>query len=222
MCVLGILIHVFGSLLPAGSFSEFFRNIIPGRGIRLCGYSCGIRSQIGNKTDRSLTFDIHAFIELLRDPHGLRCREIQRLGSLLLKRTGRERQRCLLGPLTMLYVSDLEFLMRKLFADRMRLFLGMDGHLFVSPEEMRRDRLFLSAYAEFRINRPVFRRNERRDLCLPVCNHAQRDRLHTPRRKTSLDFRPEERGDLVSYHTVENASRLLCVDKIHIDLARIF
>ena len=155
VCVLGIPVHIVGCLLPVGGISEFSRDILPGCSIRLDGYSCGIRSQICDKTDRSLAFDIDAFIELLRDPHGLRRGKIQRLGSLLLQRAGREREGCFFDPLAVLYISNLILCMLEFFTDRPSLFLRGDRHLPVRSEEMRGNRLFLTADIELRIDRPV-------------------------------------------------------------------
>lgn len=52
--------------------------------IRLIRNTDGIRTQVGDQTDRSLSLDVNALIELLGNTHRLGDREIQCLGCLLL------------------------------------------------------------------------------------------------------------------------------------------
>ena len=52
--------------------------------IRLIRNTDGIRTQVGDQADRSLSLNVDAFIELLSDTHRLGDREIQGLGRLLL------------------------------------------------------------------------------------------------------------------------------------------
>ena len=56
------------------------------------------------------------------------------------------------------------------------------------------------------------------DLCLAVCNDPKRHGLYTPCAQSSLDLLPQKGADPVSHHTVQDTSRLLRVDHIHVDL----
>ena len=56
-----------------------------------------ICTQISDHTYCAAALDIHAFIQLLCQTHGLLCRKIQCLCSLLLQSTGSKRKRRILG-----------------------------------------------------------------------------------------------------------------------------
>ena len=82
-------------------------------------------------------------------------------------------------------------------------------------------RLLLAVRLEFCIQRPVFFRNECIDLVLAVADDAQGYRLYSSGAQPALYFCPQKRADLVTHNTIQNTSGLLCVDKIHIDIARL-
>ena len=64
----------------------------------------GICTEICDKTDGTVSLYINTLIQLLGQTHGLLGGKIQRLGGLLLQRTGRKRKRRLLRPLSALYI----------------------------------------------------------------------------------------------------------------------
>ena len=68
---------------------------------------------------------------------------------------------------------------------------------------------------------PVFLRLERLDLRLPVADHARSDGLHAARGQALLDLHPQQRADLVAHQAVEHAARLLRIDQLLIDGARL-
>ena len=58
---LSILFPVF-DLADNVIFAVGFTDKFPYRFIRFLGYTGGIGSQIGNQTDRTISFDVHTFI----------------------------------------------------------------------------------------------------------------------------------------------------------------
>ena len=95
----------------------------------------------------------------------------------------------------------------------LKLFLG--GYLNLSllvSIKMSSQRFLLSADLEICIQRPILLRNKCVDLLLTVCYDPQRDR------QPPLDFLPEQRTDLISYHTVKAPPRLLLIHEIHVDI----
>src|SRR5690606_20295769 len=68
---------------------------------------------------------------------------------------------------------------------------------------------------------PVFARLERLDLFLALDDHAQRRRLYATGRQTGLDLAPQHRREVETDQVVERAPRLLGVDKLAGDGARL-
>ena len=73
---------------------------------------------------------------------------------------------------------------------------------------------------ELRVERPVFLGAERLALLLALDDDPQRDRLHPSGADAALDLLPEQRADLVADQPVEHAARLLGVEQMLIELAR--
>ena len=76
----------------------------------------------------------------------------------------------------------------------------------------------VGAGVEAALEIPVRRDAERHALALPVDHQARRDRLHPAGREAAHDLLPEHRGDLVAVEAVEDASGLLGLDEVHVDL----
>ena len=79
----------------------------------------------------------------------------------------------------------------------------------------------LRAAVEARVEQPVLLALERLDLLLAVNDHARSDRLHTSSGQTLLYLAPEQRGELIADDAVEYAPRLLGIDKVLVDAARV-
>ena len=79
----------------------------------------------------------------------------------------------------------------------------------------------LAARAQVGIHIPVFFRLKLLDFLFSVHHHARGDGLHAARGQAFLDLHPEQRADLVAHQPVEHAARLLGVDQLHIDRARL-
>ena len=71
------------------------------------------------------------------------------------------------------------------------------------------------------MNFPVFFRDEGADLALALDHQFHRHRLHATGRQAAGDLRPEQRRNHVANHPIEEAPRLLGVDAIQIELARL-
>ena len=79
----------------------------------------------------------------------------------------------------------------------------------------------LRAAVETRVEQPVLLALESLDLLLAVNDHARGDGLHTSRGQTLLYLAPEQRGELIADDAVEYAPRLLGIDKVLVDAARV-
>ena len=73
----------------------------------------------------------------------------------------------------------------------------------------------------FGVQRPVFLRNEGLNLGFSLADHAQRRTLHAPRGQTALHFLPEQRREIEADEVIERAARLLRVDEIERQPARL-
>ncbi len=62
--------------------------------------------------------------------------------------------------------------------------------------------------------------HESRDLLLAIADELQRHGLDAPRAQTAAHLVPEDGADLVAHEAIEHAARLLRVDHLHVDLAR--
>ena len=72
-----------------------------------------------------------------------------------------------------------------------------------------------------RVDRPVFLRDERRDLFLALADHAQRGALHAAGGEAAAHFLPQQRREIEADEVVERAARLLRVHQIERKLARL-
>ena len=95
-----------------------------------------------------------------------------------------------------------------------------DRLLAVDPDEVRREGL-AGPRLEDGLERPVLAGRERPDLALPVDDQADRDRLHAPRREAGADFAPQQRTQCVPDEAVDDPARLLRIDQVHVDAARV-
>ena len=68
---------------------------------------------------------------------------------------------------------------------------------------------------------PVLLRQERADLLLALADHAQRRALHAPRRQSAAHLLPQERGKIEADQIIERAARLLGVDELERQSARL-
>ena len=71
------------------------------------------------------------------------------------------------------------------------------------------------------LERPVLDRDEGLDLALAIDDHAHGDGLHAPGGQAAPNLAAQEVADRVADQAVEDAARLLGVDAVHVDAARI-
>ena len=77
------------------------------------------------------------------------------------------------------------------------------------------------ATVQIRERFPVFQRIEGANLALAIHDQAHRHGLHAPRGKPPRHLRPQERRQFKAHHPVEEPSRLLGVDSVFVDRARV-
>ena len=59
------------------------------------------------------------------------------------------------------------------------------------------------------------------DLAFALDDESDRDRLDPPGGQTATDLARQERAERVADQAVDDAAGLLCVDEVHVDLARV-
>ena len=181
MCILNLFIIFFSRtgisyiILSIRSFNIFCCHSY----CFIC-YSCGIRTQIRDHTNRSLSLNIDSFVKLLSQPHGLWCRKIQHLGSFLLQSTGSKRKRCFLSTFSFFHICHRKCCILQSSQHLIHLFSGVNLHLFFgSSIKFCRHWLLLTSHLKLCIQAPILFRYKCIDLFFPVCNDPERCRLYT-------------------------------------------
>ena len=189
-------------------------------GERLVGQALRIGTHIGDETDRAAVSDVHALIELLRNRHGAPRRHAQAAGSLLLQGRGDERGRRAALLFAALDARDFERFGRHGGNDLVGRGFVRDVHLlFRRAVKACRERA--RAAVKQCVEQPVLLRLEGADLIFTVDHDARGHRLHAAGGQAGLDLAPEQRAEFIAHDAVKNAARLLRVDQILIDLARV-
>ncbi len=195
-------------------------NEILGRGCRLIGQPQRVGTHIGNQTGQTCLADLNAFIQLLCDRHRAARRHAQLAARLLLQRRSDKRRGRIFAFFAAANLAHGKRLAGNSCHDGVRLRLVLQLHLSAGIAVKRCGKHAARRCGKLCLQRPVFLRHKGADFFFPVNDHARRHRLHAARRQTALDLPPEEGGQLVAHNAVENAPRLLCVDQIEIDVAR--
>ena len=97
--------------------------------------------------------------------------------------------------------------------------LVVDALVVVAVEAGLERRRILALQA--RVEGPVLLGAERLALLLALDDYPQRHRLHASGADAALDLVPQQRADLVADQPIEHAARLLGVEQVVIELARI-
>ena len=71
------------------------------------------------------------------------------------------------------------------------------------------------------LDRPVLAGGERLDLALALDDEADRDRLDAAGRQAAADLARQQRAERVADEAVDDAPRLLRVDEVLVDVARV-
>ena len=172
----------------------------------------GVRAHVG---------DVAAFVQTLRQGHGLANAESEPRRGRLLQRGGNERgvrpRRCLavfaVAHLEGLFVQASDGFFGRRFVVRPELLIVFLRHLETG-------RGFV-ATAQIRERLPVFHRIEGANLALAIHDQAHRHGLHATRRKPARHLCPQERRQFEAHHPVEEAPSLLGVDSVFVDSARV-
>ena len=204
-----------GQILPA----EPARDPLPSLVLSLAGHPHGVRAHVGDEADGPLVAELDAFVELLRQHHGLASREVELAARLLLKSRGDEGGGGIAAALPARDALHLpgrpvqirHHRERRRFGGKARLLaldLAQGGH------ELRR---VLSL--ELGVERPVLRGHEGEDLALALGEKPHGHGLHATRGQAAPDLFPEEWGELVAHEPVEDTPGLLRVHLLGVDLA---
>ena len=89
-----------------------------------------------------------------------------------------------------------------------------------TPASRARKGCVVALGGEADVDAPVLDRVERADLALALDDQPERDRLHAAGRQARPDPPPQQRRDLVADQPVEHAPRLLGIEQLQVDLAR--
>ena len=213
--------RLVGQILGA----EALRDDAADLGQRLVGERHGVGAHVADETDGAFA-DVDTLVQALRDGHRALRAEAELARSFLLERRGRERRRRVAAALLLVDLRDRQHAARGV-ANRL---LGGADRGFVGERELldllarvdgepRRKRL--RGLLGDRFDRPVFLRLERRDLVLALDDEAQRRALHAARGQPAPHLLPEQRRQIEADQIVERAPRLLRVDELLGEIARL-
>ena len=180
-----------------------------------------IGTHIGDETDRALARDLHTFIKLLRDHHRAARGHVELAGRLLLKRGGDERRRGIALFLAVFHALHRKYLAIHVRDNALHICLTREILLFGAAVIVRREAAGFTHAVQQNVQRPVFLRHERADLIFAVHDQPRRHRLHASGGKPAPHLFPEERAELIADDAVKHAARLLRIDQILIDRARL-
>src|SRR5204863_2603309 len=156
-------------------------DVVAGLNRRRRGNASRVGAHVGDEPHRALVANLHAFVEVLCEPHRALGTEAELLGGVLLERAGGERRRRILSALATLYFRDLESLAGLERGENgVRLFLVVDDRL-LAVEQMQLGSELLSVFLEQRFDGPVLDWLERADLALSFNEQTQRNGLDASR-----------------------------------------
>ena len=199
------------------------RDPLPAGGQRLAGHLHAVGAHVGDQADR-LAIEGGALEQALRGAHRAIGAEAELARRFLLQGRGRERRRRVALHLALLEALDREVarLDRGDRALRVRLVgeVELVELLAVEPGQARREG-GVARRREPGLEAPVLARLERLDLGLALADQAQRHRLHAAGRARALQLAPEHRREREAHQIVERAARLVGVDQVHVEVARV-
>ena len=98
------------------------------------------------------------------------------------------------------------------------LILGFKFELLIVFSVEASRELCASLAFEHSVKQPVFLAVKASYLVFAVNDHARCNRLHSACRQAAADLFPKQRRELVADKAVEQSARLLCIDKIVVDI----
>ena len=192
-----------------------------GRSGRLVREAERVGTHIGDQTGQAVLAQLDAFIQLLRNAHGAARGHIELAAGLLLQGRGDERRR---GGALFLAALDLAHDKRLALDrvhDRLRLGFVFQFRLAAAVAVVAGGELAAVRGLQQRLDRPVFLGHKRADLVFAVHHQAGRNALHAAGAQPTLDLAPQEGRQFVTHNAVQNAARLLRIDQIDVNVARV-
>ena len=190
-------------------------------GDRLLAQPQGVGSHIGYEAYRALARDVHALVELLGDAHRAPGRHAQAAGGLLLESGGDEGRRgasLLLAALDGVYGKGAA---PAVGYDGVGLGLVLELGLLFALAVIARGEAAAVGAAEHGVEQPVLLGHKGANLVLAVDHHARGHALHAARGEAAAYLLPQQRRELIADDAVEYAPRLLRVDEVYVNLARL-
>ena len=211
-------VRLFGDVLLA----EAPGDIVARLRLRLRGDAHRVGTDIGDERDMPFLFGVHALVQVLRHEHDFGRGHAELIRRVLLQcGRGERRGRVRFGDALFDFGNDVRLAVQ--FGAHRLVLLGVLGLEFFARlfgEERLERGIFLGFILQLRRQVPVLLGHERLNFALPVHDEAQGDRLHAARRKPRMDALAQQRRELVADEPVEHAARLLGVDEVVVDLAR--
>lgn len=113
---------------------------------------------------------------------------------------------------------DLERLIPGGVDDGIDLVLGFKLKLLIIPAVKARREFGVFLAFKYCVEQPVFFAYKTSYLVFAVDYHSRCDRLHPSCGKAAADLLPKQRRELVADETVQQSARLLCIDKIAVNI----
>jgi hypothetical protein len=185
-----------------------------------------VGAHVGDQADRTLA-DVDALVQLLRDAHGLLGAEAELAGGFLLQRRGRERRGRVAPALLAVDLEHGELAARAGLQRcarpraRPRCSVKLNCSTLVPAYSTSLPGNFCSECSSSASIVQYSRAHERGDLVLALADHAQRRALHAAGGQSGPHFLPQQRREVEADQVVERAPRLLRVDQIDRQFARL-
>src|SRR2546430_1607482 len=212
---------VVARLIDRVGRAEFLRDDLTRLVERALGDVERVGAHIGDETDRGALPDRDAFIELLRQDHRPLHRIAELAGCLLLQGRGGEGRRGVPAALLLLDALDRVLGIGERRTVLVRGLTVMDFELVAFVlDDLRRQRL-ARVVRERGLERPVLLGHKGLDLALAVDNQPKGDGLNAAGGKPVANLLPEERRHRVADEPVDDASGLLGVDQVLVDVPRV-
>src|SRR6516164_11476221 len=190
-----------------------------------------VGAHVGDEADAALA-DVLPLVQLLGETHGAARVEAELARRLLLQRRGGE-GRCRVAAA--LLAVDRQHAQRPgrgrggarrcahriLGLARRRLVGEAELLDLLAPILQELQRKGLAAVRALAFDGPVLLRDEGSDLLLALADHAQCRTLYAPRGQPAPHLLPQEWREIEADQVVESAARLLCVDELHRQAARL-
>ena len=190
-----------------------------------------VGAHVGDQSHAAFA-DVLSLVQLLRETHGAPGVEAELAGRLLLQRRGGEGRSRIAAALLAIdrEHAQLAAAIGGRAGRRPDGALDLARLLFVGEAELldllaailqQLQRKGLRAVRPLTLDGPVLLRQERADLLLALADHAQRRALHAARRQPAAHLLPQQRREVEADEIIERAPRLLGIDELERQPARL-